>query len=738
MRRATYVVFPGFVLLMFMAGNSWAQPTSLVGILPPKPPNLTNFVKDERAAIRLGKALFWDMQLGSDGIQACASCHFHAGVDNRAKNQLSPGLLATPKDITFQIGGVGSPNLTLLESHFPNIVRNDVVSSQGVFNRSFVSVTPGSPVDACNPAPDPDGFRVGGINVRRVEPRNTPTTINAVYNFHNFWDGRANNTFNGVTPGGPGQELGNAVFQVVAGVPTQVLVAIPNASLASQAVGPPRSEFEMSCAGRTFPDIGKKMLSLTPLAKQKVHANDSELGSLARSAVNPLLKGLSVSYPQMIQEAFVNSWWDSTQPVTVGNRTYTLMEANFSLFFGLAVQLYEATLVSDQTPFDLNALTPQQQNGLAVFNGTAINGSDGRCHQCHSGPIMSNAINDPLVLFDPAQAFMDIGVRPTNDDLGAGPIFGFGLPDFDATFKIPLLRNVELTAPYFHNGSQLTLRDVVEFYDRGGDFDGNINVDAQIRPLRLPPQDKDDLVAFLESLTDERVRFEMGPFDHPSLCIPDGHPGDSLSVLESAPGSGEAADSLRCIRAVGVNGSPTPLRAFPPQPLFADTNFAANFIEEMATAGITAGCSPGNFCPDAPVTRSQMAVFLETALGRTGVACTGRFTDANAETVGPVFCGFIEGLAADGITGGCGGQNFCPNDPVTRGQMAVFMEAAIGNPPNACAGRFADAAAHPFCGFIERLADDGITGGCGGDNFCPDLPVTRGQMAVFIASAFLF
>ena len=59
----------------------------------PLPKNLDDFIKDREAAVQLGKALFWDMQVGSDGVQACASCHFHAGADNRSKNQVNPGLL---------------------------------------------------------------------------------------------------------------------------------------------------------------------------------------------------------------------------------------------------------------------------------------------------------------------------------------------------------------------------------------------------------------------------------------------------------------------------------------------------------------------------------------------------------------------------------------------------------------------------------------------------------------------
>jgi hypothetical protein len=347
---------------------------------------------------------------------------------------------------------------------------------------------------------------------------------------------------------------------------------------------------------------------------------------------------------------------------------------------------------------------------------------------------MSNAISDPIA---DGRAFADIGVRPANEDLGSGPILGAGA--FDARFKTAQLRNVELTAPYFHNGKFATLEQVVDFYNRGGDFN-NPNHDGQVRQLNLTLQEQADLVAFLKSLTDERVRFQSAPFDHPSLCIPDGHPGNELGVTESFPGSGEAADSLRCMAAVGAGGSALPIRTFPPQPVFGDAAFGANFIEELAASGITAGCGAGNYCPDVPLTRAQMAVFIETALGNPPNTCGGTvFTDVTAASVGDAFCGFIEKLAADGITGGCGNGNFCPDSPVSRGEMAVFIEAAAGKQGGACGGRFGDVdPLSPFCGFIERLNDDGISGGCGAGNFCPNDPVTRAQMAVFIASAFLF
>jgi hypothetical protein len=164
-------------------------------------------------------------------------------------------------------------------------------------------------------------------------------------------------------------------------------------------------------------------------------------------------------------------------------------------------------------------------------------------------------------------------------------------------------------------------------------------------------------------------------------------------------------------------------------------DWAYRHIMEIYNAGITGGCStnPPRFCPDEPITRGQMAVFVETSLGHPANVCDGRFADV--PTNHP-FCGFIERMADDGITSGCGGGNFCPDDPVTRGQMAVFIEAALGHASTSCTGQFADVPTdHVFCRFIEHLAADGITSGCGGGNFCPDNPVTRAQMAVFLVAA---
>src|SRR5687767_13889142 len=93
-------------------------PGDLRAVAVPGPSNLSEFVRDVQMARALGKALFWDMQVGSNGVQACASCHFQAGADPRSKNQLSPGLLqAAGADLTYSTGG--GPNTQLEASDFP-------------------------------------------------------------------------------------------------------------------------------------------------------------------------------------------------------------------------------------------------------------------------------------------------------------------------------------------------------------------------------------------------------------------------------------------------------------------------------------------------------------------------------------------------------------------------------------------------------------------------------------------
>ena len=107
-----------------------------------------------------------------------------------------------------------------------------------------------------------------------------------------------------------------------------------------------------------------------------------------------------------------------------------------------------------------------------------------------------------------------------------------------------------------------------------------------------------------------------------------------------------------------------------------------------------------------------------------------------------IFREFINAALRHGITGGCGGGNYCPGSPVTRAQMAVFLlKAKFGadhEPPPATGTVFADVPQNaPLAAWIEELASLEITGGCGGGNYCPDATVTRAQMAIFLLKTLL-
>jgi hypothetical protein len=168
------------------------------------------------------------------------------------------------------------------------------------------------------------------------------------------------------------------------------------------------------------------------------------------------------------------------------------------------------------------------------------------------------------------------------------------------------------------------------------------------------------------------------------------------------------------------------------------------FIERLFGAGITGGCStnPMMYCPEVYVTRAQMAVFL--LRGKHGSAYTPPV--ATGTMFGDVHAGYwagawIEELANEGITGGCGNGNYCPETVVTRDQMAVFLlRAEHGStyaPPDASGTMFGDVPLGYWADkWIEQLAAEGITGGCGGGNYCPSNAVNRAQMAVFLVRTF--
>ena len=166
-------------------------------------------------------------------------------------------------------------------------------------------------------------------------------------------------------------------------------------------------------------------------------------------------------------------------------------------------------------------------------------------------------------------------------------------------------------------------------------------------------------------------------------------------------------------------------------------------IEAIADVGITRGCNPpanDAYCPEQSVTREQMASFLVRALSLS-VPVTPSATDAFVDDGGSVHEVDINTIAELGVTKGCNppaNDRFCPDDPVTRGQMAAFLNRAFSFADNDPGDRFGDDDTSIFEADIEAIAAAGVTFGCNpptNDRFCPDDPVTRGQMAAFLSRA---
>ncbi|MEZ5352815.1 MAG: cytochrome c peroxidase [Bryobacteraceae bacterium] len=536
-----------------------AQPLGTLRDVPvPAPAGSEFYVRNQEALVALGKALFWDMQASSDGRTACATCHFHAGADHRLHNQLVDPNHAFPVNTRLDYGSFPLRKLADPGNRNSDVVWDTEmrVGSAGLFRRLFGAVVPGAAPEQGSESLDKPEFSVGGVQVRRVTVRNAPTVINAVFHVRNFWDGRAERIFNASDPFGGNTASPRPVLEAVDGQLVRHDVRLDQSSLASQAMGPILDPLEMSYEGRGWVHLGRKVLSLAPLAYQKVAADDSVLGPMAKAEGRGLRD--DVTYRGMIEAAFQPRFWQSAQTVSAtgeANGPYSQAEYNFPLFWGLAIQAYETTLVSAETPFDRfmegdsGALTAEEQTGMRLFQ------QNGRCTQCHGGPEFTAASFTALNRGgrrggNAGRAFQRTGVRATVEDTGRG----------NGAFKSSSLRNVELTGPYFHNGGQATLEQVVAFYSRGGDF-----TPTSLRAFNANATQQAALAAFLRALTDDRVRFERAPFDHPELCVPSGHPEAAPGVLARA-GSAEfpaaASERLLAVPAVGAGGNGVPLQTF--------------------------------------------------------------------------------------------------------------------------------------------------------------------------------
>lgn len=277
---------------------------------------------------------------------------------------------------------------------------------------------------------------------------------------------------------------------------TGAVVLSDGGALESQAAIAIASPAEMAHVDQLWSSVVARLESATPLR-------------LAQDAPDAMTQWIADRpYPELFAQAFGD-------PEITGAR------------IGMALATYERTLVPDQTPYDAylagdsSALTTLEAEGRAVFEAVG-------CAECHSGPELTN------------HRYEYIGVRPAIEDRGR---FYVTLVDEDrARMRVPSLRNLELRAPYFHNGQLDTIAEVVDFFDRGGDF-VEFNKSPLIRPLHLTQAEKDALVAFLgRPLTDPRVRDELPPFDRPRLDSESGRGPHDLGG--GVPDSGGAAPRM--------------------------------------------------------------------------------------------------------------------------------------------------------------------------------------------------
>ncbi|TWU05688.1 cytochrome c peroxidase [Stieleria varia] len=315
------------------------------------------------------------------------------------------------------------------------------------------------------------GHNDAGQRLRQITGRNSPSVINSGFSDRLFHDGRAESTFNGYSIFGDrdhrpvlfrGVPLRDALGRIVIGTdgrpkygkPVQVHVAIPKAALASQAVGPIVNDVEMSYVGRTFPNVACKLLDSRVLAVQTVKHDDSVLGKwAAKGLIGPNGR---LTYRDLIKMAFRREWWETgTSPLLDQNGASVLdqdgnprekenvvplvmmgsqeedrrargsvMVANFSLYWGLSIMLYESTLVSNQSPFDammmgnpqlvnqrwekekqnlgtirldrgrhfkpeLTEDPPAHETGASVFQHGLRVFLRSDCVECHGGPLFS-------------------------------------------------------------------------------------------------------------------------------------------------------------------------------------------------------------------------------------------------------------------------------------------------------------------------------------------------------------
>jgi cytochrome c peroxidase len=356
-------------------------------------------------------------------------------------------------------------------------------------------------------------------------------------------------------------------------------------ALENQALGPPLSSTEMGHIGRSWAEVETRVSAAQPLM----------LAAHVPTALSTWIGGRG--YPELFAEAF------GTPAVSAARIV-------------MAIATYERTLFATQTPFDsviagTATPTPQEAAGMQLFGGLG-------CAGCHAGSLMSD------------NRYHYIGVRPAAEDPGREAVTLD--PADQGAFRTPSLRNVALRPAYMHDGRFTTLEQVVDFYDRGGDFSAP-NKPPVIRPLNLTPGQRAALLAFLRRpLTDPRVAAETTPFDRPSLY------GESALVPQILTG--------------GVPG----MTCSPPNPVALEPAVTGNDRFTMGVFGGPAG--------------SEAVLVLDDAepIADQGIPASGSF--ARISTI----------LDSDGLGGGFGSTTMTiPDDSALYGRT-LFGRWYVNDP----------------------------------------------------------
>ncbi|MEM7201147.1 MAG: cytochrome c peroxidase [Planctomycetota bacterium] len=380
-----------------------------------------------------------------------------------------------------------------------------------------------------------------------------------------------------------------------------------DASLEGQAAGPPTSSVEMGHMGRDWNDIAARIAASEPLAMASniPPALDTWIGDN--------------SYPDLFAIAFGD-------PAVTPARIL------------MAIAAYERVLVSDQSPYDLGVsnLTPEEQQGWFVFTYPA------NCTmQCHTQPTFRDG------------QYHNIGVRPPDEDLGRFNVTGLAADR--GRFKTPGMRNLALRKRFMHNGIHTSIDELVEFYDRGGDFADNRS--PLIKPLGLSASDKAAVVAFLRNgLLDPRVANNLPPFDRPTLYTETllapqtygqgaagsggfeprllaleppllGNPNFTLALADGLGGS------LALLGFDVAQGAGTPVAGVP-------LNLGATPAMVLAGVGVLAGSQPGDGYWSAPFALPTDPAFVGAPIFAQGFVVDPSTPEGLAATAGTQFALF--------------------------------------------------------------------------------------------------